>query len=139
MSFCAGATNATILVRIINDAMKESNEYFLIGLAAPSGENTLSNSVATITIIDNDYAYGDKSTPVLHISKISRMSDGTVSMTVGGTPGAYFEVEVCEVLGTLNSIWFSTILAGGSVTVWDEASAASSSVISLYRLVQRGQ
>lgn len=55
LRFAAGETSKTIIIPIVNDALVEGSENFILRLMSPTGAS-LGTSQATITINDNDAA-----------------------------------------------------------------------------------
>lgn len=60
LQFAPGETSKTFSVAIIDDAYAEGNETFTVGLKNASGATLGAQSAATVTIIDNDTANGQK-------------------------------------------------------------------------------
>ncbi|MCZ7639011.1 MAG: hypothetical protein M5U12_24935 [Verrucomicrobia bacterium] len=54
LTFAAGETEHTILVPILNDALRETPERFRVTLANPTGDASLGTYSAIVTIADND-------------------------------------------------------------------------------------
>ena len=56
LRFAPGQTSKTFVVFITDDAYLEGNEIFTVGLSNPQGVNNGSQSTASVTITDNDFA-----------------------------------------------------------------------------------
>jgi hypothetical protein len=115
LKFAAGQTNKTVSVRITNDKVVDPNETFTLGLSAPTGEGTLgTNTVVTITIIDNDFASGDivseTGTAEIVITVLDVLADKTSVVEVQGPLGASVVVEASSDL----TIWQE--LASGNIS-----------------------
>jgi Calx-beta domain len=58
VNFAVGETSKTISIRIVDDAYAEGTETFTIGLNNPSGASLGTQSIATVTINDNESVNG---------------------------------------------------------------------------------
>jgi autotransporter-associated beta strand protein len=56
LRFAPGETSKTFVVFVTDDAYMEGDEVFTVGLSNPQGVNNGSQSVASVTITDNDFA-----------------------------------------------------------------------------------
>lgn len=90
LTFADGVTSQTITVPITNDSIDESDEDFTVTLSNVGGGATLGNTVATVTIVDNDNA------GTLSIASTATVNedDGTVAVVVTRTGGSDGEVTV---------------------------------------------
>ena len=77
LTFNPGELTKTVSVSIINDAIDESNENFLLRLSNVTGDATIADNQGVATIIDND-------TPVsVTVNNVTvNEADGTASFTV---------------------------------------------------------
>lgn len=91
VNFAAGQTTATIEVEINGDTALEGNKTVLVTLSAPTGGATLGNSVATLTIADDDALINEI------LANVSDDPDSTIGpfdetnrefIELIGTPGA---------------------------------------------------
>jgi hypothetical protein len=58
LAFAAGETSKTVVLTVIDDKLKESNETFKLALSSPTGGTLGSVAETTITIVDNDKGGG---------------------------------------------------------------------------------
>jgi hypothetical protein len=135
LTFSAGSSNAPFTVRITSDASFESDEIFTAGLSMASTEGSLSNSLAIVTIRDNDFASGDVSTgtPKLQLSGVCKMANGSATVTITGPQGASFTVEVSTDLKTWTPLG-EAMVTDQTVTILDEG--ATGDTPRFYRVVQ---
>ncbi len=93
LQFSGGQTNKTFTVRLRDDASVEQDETVLLALANPSPGGVLgkSNVVATLTIIDNDYAPGRVS---LSATNYNVDEGKTATVTVRRTGGNVGVIQV---------------------------------------------
>jgi uncharacterized delta-60 repeat protein len=93
LTFASGVTNQTLLVRINDDTDVEADESFIVRLFNPTGGATLSSSnLASVIIIDNDYAPGRLtfSQPQFVVNEYG----GSARMVVWRTGGSVSNVSV---------------------------------------------
>ena len=90
LTFADGVTSQTITVPITDDTLDESDEDFTVTLSNPGGGATLGNTIATVTIVDDDNP-GE-----LAIDSAAQVDEnaGTVTLTVTRTGGSDGEVSV---------------------------------------------
>lgn len=90
LTFADGVTSQTITVPITDDTIDESDEDFTVSLSNVGGGATLGNTVATVTIVDNDNA------GTLSIASTATVNedDETVAVVVTRTGGSDGEVTV---------------------------------------------
>ncbi len=115
LTFKAGETNKTVVVKITNDATAESDETLTVTLTSPSGEATLStNAVTTVTILDNDFSVGDIAGSVAPISIASLRwnADGLPVLTINGPIGGYVIVDASSDLNDWTQINEQPIING---------------------------
>lgn len=96
LTFKPGETNKTISIKITNDTAAESDETLTVTLSNPTGESTVgTNSVTTITIIDNDFSIGDQpgSVAPTSIASLRWNENGVPILTVNGPVGSFVIVD----------------------------------------------
>ena len=110
----AGSTSATVTVPIVGDALHEGNEAFTLTLSSPTNA-TLTDAVATGTIVDNDAA------PVVSIA------DSSVAEGNSSTTPMVFTVSLSAISGLATSVSYQTV-ASGSATASVDYTTSSGSV-----------
>jgi hypothetical protein len=134
LTFKPGETNKTVAVKVTNDTAAESDETLTATISSPSGEATLStNTVTTVTIVDNDFGFADVfgSVDPVRIVSLGWDANGLPTVTVGGPIGSYAIVDVTSDLETWEEIGAQP-LATGVFQVTD--SAATTTGGRFYRL-----
>ncbi len=79
LTFAPGEVSKTVSVIVLDDSNRESNENFIVRIAAPENA-TLGDDRATVTIVDNDDGSGP---PTMNVSSLSvDESAGTATIRV---------------------------------------------------------
>ncbi len=115
LNFKAGETNKTISIKITNDVIAEADETLTITLSNATGEATVStNNVATLTILDNDFGFGDLEGSVAPITIVSLRwtPEGLPLLTIGGPIGAYVVVDASSDLAEWTQVVETTVTGG---------------------------
>ncbi len=115
LNFKPGETNKTVGVRITNDIDAEGDETLTLTLSSPTGEATVgTNSVTTLTILDNDFGVGDvvgSEAPITIVS-LRWTVDGIPLLTIGGPIGAYVILDASSDLAAWEQIFEERIVTG---------------------------
>ena len=123
VTFAAGELSKTVGIGVVGDSAVESDETFTVTLSNPSGA-TLSRTVATATIANDDVASGPVATydpTVVTVSApitTTRNRNNTVAVTVGnlGNTAVQASVSLSATGGTPGATKTVLVPAGGTVT-----------------------
>ena len=112
LTFAAGVSTQTFDVSINNDALDEPDETVSLALSAPFGGTIGAQSVATLTITDDD------APPAFSIG------DATVTEGNTGSANATFTVSLSAPSGIATSVQYTTA-SGGTATAGSDYTATS--------------
>ena len=142
-TFAGNATATTFTIPILEDANAEGNETFLVNLTTGAGNPTLSNTSATVTILDNDFTVDvadvtvneNAGTATITLTRNSGSGDVSIGYaTANGTalaPGDYTATTGTAIFtGTATTTSFTVAITDDAVSEATEALAVNLSVAS---------
>ena len=113
LNFAPGATVRTISVPILDDALDEPAETFMVTLSNPSHDIALDNRTAVVTITDNDdpptltmadVSQSEQLTELVFTVALSAASGQTVTVDYATQPGTAAANTNCPTCGSYNHV-----------------------------------